>query len=198
VLITLSRWATLAASLTMFLVYFRGGSLVIRDTKRSVETTGDTINLIAIAVMFIAGPTVLFTQILSCLHIVTTAPLVENEWLIALGALLVVIDIAAAFWIRHRYLKDLWSGNVEIRENHPVIKDGPYQIVRHPLYALTLLIYLGVALVFAFWWNWIACGVMFIGYIWLTAYEDNYLRGNLPGYQDYQRQAKYRLVPGIW
>jgi protein-S-isoprenylcysteine O-methyltransferase Ste14 len=197
-LITLSRWVTLAASLIMFLVYFRGGSLVIRDTKRSVETTGDTINLIAIAVMFVAGPTVLLTQILICLEVVTRVSLVQNEWMIALGAFLVVANIAAAFWVRHRYLKDLWSGNVEIRENHPVIKNGPYQVVRHPIYAFTLLIYIGVALAFAVWWNWIACGVMFIGYIWLTAYEDNYLRGNLPGYQDYQRQAKYRLFPGVW
>jgi protein-S-isoprenylcysteine O-methyltransferase Ste14 len=182
----------------MFLVYFQGGSSVIKDTQRSVKSSGDTINAVFIVMMFIAGLAILLTQFLTCLRIVSVAPLVESQWVVALGALLVVAGIAAAFWIRHRYLRGFWSGNVEIQENHRVIKEGPYQIVRHPLYALTLLMYPGVALAFAFWWNWIASGVMIVEYVWLTAYEDNYLQENLPGYPQYQQQTRYRWVPGIW
>lgn len=197
-MISLSRWVILIASLTMFLVYFHGGSLVIKDTKRSVQTTGDTINAIFVVVMFIAGFTVLATQVLMCLQGVKVAPVVENDWIAALGAIMVTSGIAAAFYIRHRYLKGLWSGNVEVREDHRIVKEGPYQTVRHPIYALTLLMYPGVALAFAVWWNLVACAVMTVGYIWLTIYEDRYLQANLPGYQAYQQQTRYRWVPGIW
>lgn len=182
----------------MFLVYFQGGSLVIKDTKRSVKTTGDTINAIFIVIMFVAGLTILSTQILIDLRIVHVIPFIENSWIVMLGGLLVITGVAMAFWIRHRYLKGFWSGNVEIRDKHRVIQDGPYQIARHPLYALALLMYPGVAMAFAVWWSWIACGAMIVGYIWLTAYEDNYLALNLPGYQEYQQQTRYRWIPGIW
>jgi protein-S-isoprenylcysteine O-methyltransferase Ste14 len=198
VLIAISRWVIVAASLSLLLVYFQGGSLIVKDTKRSVETTGGYIYIVFTVMMCLAGLTILSTQFLICLRIVNAIALAENSWIVTLGALLVVIGIAAAFWIRHRYLRGFWSGTVEIRENHQVVKEGPYRIVRHPIYALTLLIYPGVALAFAVWWNWIACGVMIVGYLWLTAYEDKYLEGNLVGYQEYQQLTRYRLIPGIW
>ena len=111
---------------------------------------------------------------------------------------MVIAGILASYWIRHRYLGRFWSGNVEIQEHHELIESGPYRFVRHPLYAMTLVIYPGAALAFPVWWNWIACGAIVAGYIWLTAYEDGFLASHLPGYREYQRHTRYRLVPGVW
>jgi protein-S-isoprenylcysteine O-methyltransferase Ste14 len=138
-LITISRWFVLAASLSMFFVYFGGGALVIQDTRKSVKTTGDTINAVFIVLMAIAGLTLLATQVMIVLEMVDPVPFIEDGWLVALGALLTIVGIGAAYWIRYRCLKDFWSGNVAIQADHRIIRDGPYRVVRHPLYALALV-----------------------------------------------------------
>jgi protein-S-isoprenylcysteine O-methyltransferase Ste14 len=61
-----------------------------------------------------------------------------------------------------------------------------------------LVAYPGIGLTFATRWTWIACGVMVLGYVLLTFYEDNSLAEKLPGYQEYQQRTRYRLVPGVW
>jgi protein-S-isoprenylcysteine O-methyltransferase Ste14 len=197
-LVPLLRWIAFAASLSVLLVYFKGGTCIVKDTKRSVATTGGHRYLIFAIVMGLAGLTILVTQLSLCLAIVRAPAWAERWWPVVLGTSMIVTSISASYWVRSRYLGRFWSGTVEIQEDHKVVEDGPYRIVRHPLYAMTLAIYPGVALAFAVWWNWIACGIMIIGYIWLAAYEDRFLAANLSGYREYQQRTPYRLVPGIW
>ena len=112
--------------------------------------------------------------------------------------LLVIGSVSVAYWIRYRFLGQFWSGHIEVQDDHQVIAHGPYAIVRHPLYANTLVIYASVALAFPTWWNWLACAAMVAGYVVWTASEDRFLEENLPGYREYQQQTRYRLLPGIW
>ena len=197
-LVSLLRWTAFAASLSVPLVYFRGGTCIAKDTKRSVATTGGHSYLIFAIVMCSAGLTILVTQLLFCLAVVRTSAWAERWWPVVLRTSMIVAGISASYWFRSRYLGRFWRGTVEVQEDHKVVEDGPYRIVRHPLYAMALAIYPGVALAFAVWWNWIACGMMVIGYIWLAAYEDRFLAANLSGYREYKQRTPYRLVPGIW
>jgi len=114
------------------------------------------------------------------------------------GALLVIGSVSVAYWIRYGFLGQFWSGHIEIQDGQQVITHGPYAVVRHPLYANTLLIYAGIGLAFPIWWNWLACALMVAGYVVWTAAEDRFLEQNLPGYREYQQQTRYRLLPGIW
>jgi protein-S-isoprenylcysteine O-methyltransferase Ste14 len=197
-LISLLRWLAFTVSLSLLLVYFKGGTSIVKYTKRSIDAERGYIYLAFTILMSLAGGTILLTQCLICVGIVQVVAWAGQWWIVTLGTILVVSGILAAYWIRYRYLGRFWSGSVEIQVRHEVIETGPYRIVRHPLYALTPVIYSGAALSFAVWWNWIACGVMIIGYIWLTAYEDKFLEVYLPGYQEYQQRTRYRLVPGVW
>ena len=197
-MISLSRWIAFLVSLAFFLIYFKGGMSIMKDVNRSLNTAAGRSYRVAASFMGLAALTILPTQFLICLGIVEVSSWAEYGPMVILGTLLAITGISAAFWIRHRYLGRFWSGTVEIQAGHEVMEHGPYRAVRHPIYAVSLVIYLGIALAFAVWWNWMACSLMIAGYIWLSNHEDRFLAANLPGYREYQQRTRYRVMPGIW
>ena len=65
---------------------------------------------------------------------------------IALAGLLVVLmGVVFSIWAR-LMLGDNWSNRVTVKENHTLVRSGPYRIVRHPIYSGILLGMLGSAL----------------------------------------------------
>jgi len=87
---------------------------------------------------------------------------------------------------------------IQSERGHPLVTDGPYGFIRHPGYlgALAGFVFGGLAL--GSWWALLPLsgGVFFM--LRRTVLEDRYLRENLPGYADYVRRVRYRLVPGVW
>jgi protein-S-isoprenylcysteine O-methyltransferase Ste14 len=67
-----------------------------------------------------------------------------------LGLLLVLAGLAFAVWAR-AHLRRNWSGTVTIKEDHELVRSGPYALVRRPIYAGLLLAMLGTAIVFGEW-----------------------------------------------
>jgi protein-S-isoprenylcysteine O-methyltransferase Ste14 len=61
-----------------------------------------------------------------------------------------------------------------------------------------ILFELALSTLLASWWALIAGGLCAILLILRTALEDRTLQAELPGYADYARQVRYRLLPGIW
>jgi protein-S-isoprenylcysteine O-methyltransferase Ste14 len=87
---------------------------------------------------------------------------------------------------------------IQFERGHMVATGGPYQYVRHPAYLGAILYELAVPVLLASWWALIASGVSAILLILRTALEDRTLQAELPGYVDYARQVRRRLLPGIW
>jgi protein-S-isoprenylcysteine O-methyltransferase Ste14 len=81
---------------------------------------------------------------------------------------------------------------------HFVVTSGPYRYVRHPMYAMILLMWPGIALELGSWWALIPAAVIAIVFVIRTALEDRTLRAELPGYAAYGQQTRYRLLPGVW
>jgi protein-S-isoprenylcysteine O-methyltransferase Ste14 len=81
---------------------------------------------------------------------------------------------------------------------HHIVDRGQYRIVRHPIYASAIKQYFGTALVFLTWWIVLASTIAIIAYAMKANLEDQFLAKNLPGYEDYRRRVKYRLMPGVW
>ncbi|MBN1438582.1 MAG: isoprenylcysteine carboxylmethyltransferase family protein [Anaerolineales bacterium] len=190
------RWLAFAASLSLLLVYFRGGTTLVRDVRRSVESAGDYFYLALSLVMGTAGLVILATQLLICAGLVRPSAAVP-DWIAAAGGVVSVGSILLSYWIRSR-LGRYWSGNVEVKPGHRIVDTGPYRVVRHPLYANTLILYPAAALAFAVWWVWLACGIMTAGYALLAGYEDRFLLRNLTGYAEYRKRTVWRLIPWIW
>jgi len=87
---------------------------------------------------------------------------------------------------------------IQTERGHKVISTGPYAIVRHPLYAATL-IYLPANALLLGSWHGLAASLVFAGLlVFRTAMEDRELRRGLAGYTEYAARVRYRLIPFVW
>lgn len=90
------------------------------------------------------------------------------------------------------------SRTVEVQENQKVIDTGLYGIVRHPMYSVTLILFLAMPLVLGS----LISFVVFLAYPFIIAKriknEEMLLENDLEGYRAYQKKVKYRLIPFIW
>jgi protein-S-isoprenylcysteine O-methyltransferase Ste14 len=92
------------------------------------------------------------------------------------------------------------SPTVRIQEERKqtVISTGPYQYVRHPMYAGGLLLFLGTSLLLGSWYGLLLVLIMIPGLTVRAVLEERVLLNELPGYDSYMAQIKYRLIPYIW
>jgi protein-S-isoprenylcysteine O-methyltransferase Ste14 len=87
---------------------------------------------------------------------------------------------------------------VQEERGQTVISTGPYHYVRHPLYSSGLLMFLGTTLLLGSWYG-LLLGIIFVVAIVARALmEERMLVQELPGYDVYMTQVKYRLIPAIW
>jgi protein-S-isoprenylcysteine O-methyltransferase Ste14 len=90
------------------------------------------------------------------------------------------------------------SVRIQIDRGHRVIDTGPYAIVRHPGYVSGFLVFIGMPLALGSLWALIpavlACLLMVVRTVW----EDQTLREELAGYEEYTQRVRFRLVPGVW
>jgi protein-S-isoprenylcysteine O-methyltransferase Ste14 len=119
-------------------------------------------------------------------------------WLNLLGLLLIAGGYTLAVWalVENRF----FSGVVRIQTDrgHGVCDSGPYRIVRHPGYAGNILPLPGMVLAFGSLWTIIPAAAALIITVIRTALEDRTLQEELPGYRDYARGVRYRLIPWIY
>lgn len=87
---------------------------------------------------------------------------------------------------------------IEVQENQKVIDTGLYGIVRHPMYSVTLLLFLSMPLVLGSIYSFL----VFLTYPFIIAKriinEEAFLEKELEGYREYKQKVKYRLIPFIW
>lgn len=113
---------------------------------------------------------------------------------------LVVILLGYALGSYALIANRFFSGTVRIQNDRGqhVISGGPYRWVRHPGYAGAVLTYLATPCFLDSIWAFLPAIVIVSILILRTSLEDQYLQEKLPGYQDYVKQVRYRLFPGIW
>jgi len=119
-------------------------------------------------------------------------------WLIMLGFILISIGYAFAAWalIENRFFSSVVR--IQVDRGHVVCDSGPYRIVRHPGYAGNILALFGIVLALSSVWTLIPAAVALIIAVIRTVLEDQTLQEELPGYRDYARRVRYRLIPGIY
>ena len=90
------------------------------------------------------------------------------------------------------------SRTIEVQAGQTVVDTGLYGIVRHPMYAVTLLLFLSMPLVLGS----VISFVIFLAYPLLIAKriknEEQVLEAGLPGYTEYKQKIKYRMIPFVW
>ena len=90
------------------------------------------------------------------------------------------------------------SRTIEVQENQKVVDTGLYGIVRHPMYAITVVLFLSIPLILG---SIISFGIFMI-YPFIIAKriknEEEVLEKELVGYCEYKKKVRYRLIPFIW
>ena len=90
------------------------------------------------------------------------------------------------------------SRTIKVEENQKVISTGLYGIVRHPMYAVTIWLFLAIPIILGSLFSLI-CFVPYIGIIAVRIVnEEKVLSQGLIGYSEYKNKVKYRLIPFIW
>ncbi len=90
------------------------------------------------------------------------------------------------------------SRTIKVQENQSVVDTGLYSIVRHPMYSITLVLFLTIPLILGS----IISFIIFLAYPFIIIKrinnEEKVLERDLKGYKKYKKKVKYRLIPFIW
>lgn len=117
-------------------------------------------------------------------------------WVVICASVLFLIAYAlyAEVMRENAYL----SRTIKVEQGQTVVDTGLYAIVRHPMYAVTILLFLMIPLVLGSWYALIAFGFYPAVIVVRLTDEEKLLTKELPGYAEYKQKVKYRIIPFIW
>ncbi|MGA8144812.1 MAG: isoprenylcysteine carboxylmethyltransferase family protein [Candidatus Acidiferrales bacterium] len=117
----------------------------------------------------------------------------DLQWIAMLGALLTVAGVTFAIWAR-RHIGKNWSGEVTIRQEHELIRTGPYARIRHPIYTGLLLAVAGTAIVIGEYRALVAFALIFIGFTAKAKREESLLAKEFgPALDEHRRRTGFFL-----
>ena len=90
------------------------------------------------------------------------------------------------------------SRTIKVEQGQKVVDTGLYGIVRHPMYMATILLFLMMPIVLGSWYALIIFGLYPAIIIVRLKDEEQLLTRELPGYAEYKKKVKYRILPFIW
>ena len=117
-------------------------------------------------------------------------------WVIIAASVLFLVAYAlyAEVMRENAYL----SRTIMVEEGQTVVDTGLYGVVRHPMYAVTILLFLMIPLVLGSWYALIAFAFYPAVIIVRLKAEEELLTRELPGYAEYKKKVKYRIIPFVW
>ena len=90
------------------------------------------------------------------------------------------------------------AANIRVEPGQKVISTGIYALVRHPMYFGALFLLIGTPLALGSWWTLLSFPAFLAILVARIQNEENVLARGLPGYLDYTRKVRSRLIPGVW
>jgi protein-S-isoprenylcysteine O-methyltransferase Ste14 len=191
-------WAFLGVSLLVVLanmVYVlpRNPEIIVERGRRHKGTrTFDTVVMSVFTLFYLA----LFVVAGLDAQRLRWAPL-GGGWAVlgALVMLVATVPVAGAMAVNRNLEQTV---RIQSERGHTVVTTGPYRIVRHPMYLGVLVQLPAIALLLGSAWAMVPAAGAAVALVVRTALEDRVLTQDLPGYRDYARRTRYRLLPGLW
>jgi len=176
--------------LLLGIILFWKAPALLEKRLRTKETQKDQIHVIVCsALMFVGG---FGLAGLDFRFEWTAVPV----WLVTAASIMLLVSYGLYAEVMR---ENAWlSRSVEIQEGQSVVDTGLYGIVRHPMYAVTTVLFLSMPLVLG---SWVSFGVFLIYPALMVKrirHEEALLEAELPGYRDYQKNVRYRMIPFLW
>ena len=194
---TLNYWnAWLLMGLLFIPMFIAGIILLIKNTKllekrlNAKEKEKDQKQVVVLsAIMFISG------FVIAGLNYKYNWTKLPNIVVIVSIILFILSYILYAEVLRENtYL----SRTIEVQKDQKIIDTGLYGIVRHPMYSVTIVLFLTMPLIL----NSIISFIIFLIYPFIIIKrinnEEKVLESKLKGYKEYKEKVKYKLIPYIW
>lgn len=108
----------------------------------------------------------------------------------------VVVALLFAGWVMQ--INAYAGRRIEVEAHQPLITRGPYSLIRHPLYAASVVLWLATPVALG---SWMALPIFLLAtpfYVLRLLNEERYLKRDLPGYSAYCKRTPFRLIPFVW
>ena len=119
-------------------------------------------------------------------------------WLRAMGTVLLIISIVMLFEALRENTFAAPVVKMQRERGQKVISNGMYGVVRHPMYAGALLLFVAGPLLLSSVWGLIISLLLILTIAVRSIGEEAMLKQELEGYSDYMKKVKWRMIPFIF
>jgi len=173
----------------IFVIYWIVGAIKTRATRESESAA----SRIAILLIEIAGYVLIFSGSAG-IGVLGVRFMHRTLASVILGVVLIWSGIGLAIWARY-HLAEYWSATITIKEDHQLIRTGPYTHLRHPIYSGLVLATIGSALVIDKWRCVVGVCLVLIGYCFKAKKEEAMLSRQFGDvFREHQKHTGF-LIP---
>jgi protein-S-isoprenylcysteine O-methyltransferase Ste14 len=119
-------------------------------------------------------------------------------WLKAIGTVLLVLSILLVFEALRENTFAAPVVKMQKERGQTVVSTGMYGVVRHPMYAGALLLFVAGPLLLGSVWGLIVSLILIVTIAVRSIGEEAMLKQELEGYSDYMRRVKWRMIPFVF
>jgi protein-S-isoprenylcysteine O-methyltransferase Ste14 len=170
----------------LWAVWSRGTKRVIR--RESLWSRALHLGPLLVAVLLLIDPRDLPSAL-------DAALLPPAFWLGPVSLVVTLAGLGFAIWARVTIAGN-WSGTVTLKQDHELVRGGPYAWVRHPIYTGLILALTGTAIATDAWRGWIAVAVVTASFLRKLRTEEAFMREAFGAAYDAYAQSVPALVPG--
>jgi protein-S-isoprenylcysteine O-methyltransferase Ste14 len=117
-------------------------------------------------------------------------------WLWIFSEVMLAITWALFFTVFRK--NTFLSATIEVQAHQRIVTDGPYAVVRHPMYSAGMLLFLFTPPALGSYRALLTFPLMFLVLALRCLDEEKALKAELPGYEDYCHRVRWRIIPGLW
>ena len=168
--------------------------LIAAFRSKSASRTEGSFQRLSHILFMAVGFVLLYDSAPSYLNWLNHSFVPERQWIGWLGAWLTLAGVLFAIWARIRIGKE-WSGEVQIKEGHQLIRSGPYAHIRHPIYTGLLIAVMGTAFAVDEYRALLGVLVIYIGFARKAKKEESFLAAQFGSAFDEHRHRTGFFLP---